>query len=223
MNKRGVSPIIATILLVSIVVALGGIVSIWVNSESQSAMNVEGERRERIADRKNERLHLANIDVDNDILTVVNTGASDSLVTYVLINNTEYTSLDPLVDLRIGQHTNITTVILPDDVNVVEIGTKLGNLFVFTAPSAVIVVESALCDSPNMLYVLDGTQSTDPNGYIVLWEWELTDGSYTLTYMGQRVTVDFPDNTSLWEITLTVTDETGMSNSATISGFKVCQ
>ncbi len=222
MDNRGVSPIIATILLVSMVVALVGIVTIWVNSQSQSAMSSEGERRERMADRKSEILELVHVDADNDVITLANTGTSDSAVTYVKINNTDFSDLNPVVEIGFGESIDITTVVLPADVNVVEIGTLLGNVFVFTAPSAVIQVESVYCTSANSLYVFDGTKSVDADGSIVLWNWHFADVSGDFTWTGQRVTVDFPRKTDPWTVTLTVIDNTGMSSSMVITDFEVC-
>lgn len=221
MNNRGVSPIIATIMLVSIVVGMMGIVTIWVNSQSQEAMNTEGERRERIADRENELLEL--ITVDSTSLTVLNNGTSDSVITYLLINeiyiqNAEFQDPSTAV-VEIGAF----TVIIPADpavltnVGLVEIGTELGNTFLFTAPSAVIQVESTFFSYGNRLVVLDGTASTDADGHIVSWEWDLNgNGDFTDPEdgTGQRISVTFSSGSHT--ITLRVTDETGLISTTTI-------
>jgi len=224
MNNRGVSPIIATILLVSMVVALMGTVAIWVNSRSQEAMNAEGERRERIANRENELLELIAVDDVLGTLTILNNGTSYSVISYVLINetyirNTEFQ--DPqAAEVDVGA---FTTVTLTDpavlaNVGVVEIGTELGNTFLFTAPSAVIQVESTFFSYGNKLVVLDGTASTDSDGYIVLWEWDLNgDGDFDDAEdgKGQRISVTFSSGSHT--VTLRVTDDTGLTSSATIT------
>ncbi len=224
MNNRGVSPIIATILLVTMVVALMGTVAIWVNSRSQEAMYAEGERRERIADRENELLELVAIDDVLGTLTILNNGTSYSVIGYILINetyirNTEFQ--DPqAAEVDTGAFTTITLTdpAVLANVGVVEIGTELGNTFLFTAPSAVIQVESTFFSYGNKLVVLDGSASTDSDGYIVLWEWDLngdSDFDDAEDGKGQRISVTFSSGSHI--VTLRVTDDTGLTSSTTIT------
>lgn len=224
MNKRGLSPIIATILLVSIVIAMVGTVAIWINSQSQQAMNREAERRERIADRENELLGLIAVDRVLGTLTVLNNGTSDSVIAYVTVDETFIRAaefVDPLAaQVGVGA---FTTVTLPDagvlaNAGIVEIGTNLGNVFLSTAPSAVIEVENTFFSYGNKLVVLDGTKSTDSDGYIVLWEWDLNeDGDFDdpEDEVGQRISVTLSAGSH--NITLRVTDETGLQSSVTIT------
>lgn len=217
MDNRGLSPIIATILLVSMVVALMGTVTIWVNSQSQQAMNTEGERRERIADRKNELLELLDIDNTADTVTILNNGTSDSVITYITINETYVRRAefqDPSAsEVGIGEFTTITFTdpSLLNNVGMVEIGTALGNVFLFTAPSAVIHVESTFFSYGNRLVILDGTESIDADGYVVLWEWDLDyDGStFDVDDTGQRISVSF-SSSGVYTVALRVTDDSGM-------------
>ncbi len=243
MDNRAISPIIATILLVSMTVALGGIIAIWVNSESGKTMDSEGQRREQIADRKNEMLELVNIDIDmtNDKITfvVVNIGTSDSLISYFLINdiyvrNTEFRNpLTGTFDLEtaeigIGETTTIGLdgSSLPDVFTVVEMGTQLGNTYLYTAPSAVILVESTFFNDPCNLVVLDGSMSVDADGSVVLWEWDLclndgptsdglcydaTLGNFEIERTGCRISVDYPA-AGTYQVALRVTDNTGMTS-----------
>lgn len=243
MDNRGISPIIATILLVSMTVALGGIVVIWVNSESGKTMDSEGQRREQIADRKNEMLELVNIDIDmtNDRITfvVVNIGTSDSLISYFLINdiyvrNTEFRNpltgvLDPeTAEVGIGETTTIELdgSALPDVFTVVEMGTQLRNTYLYTAPSAVILVESTFFNDACKLVVLDGSRSVDADGSVVLWEWDLclndgptsdglcydvTLGNFEMERTGSRISVDYPAP-GTYQVALRVTDNTGMTS-----------
>jgi PKD repeat protein len=208
-------------MLVSIVVAMMGIVAIWVNSQSQEAMNTEGERRERIADRENELLEL--ITVDSTSLTILNNGTSDSVITYLLTNETYIQNAefqDPSTAVvEIGAFTVITPAdpAVLTNVGLVEIGTELGNTFLFTAPSAVIQVESTFFSYGNRLVVLDGTASTDADGHIVSWEWDLNgNGDFTDPEdgTGQRISVTFSSGSHT--VTLRVTDETGLISTTTI-------
>ena len=224
MKERGVSPIIATVLMITIVMAIVGTVAVWVNSQSQQAMNREGERRERIADRANELLELIDVDEVQGTLTILNNGTSDSVITYVVLNETYLRNVefqDPsAAEVDIGAFTTITLTdpAVLANVVLVEVGTELGNTFLFTAPSAVILVESTFFSYGNKLVVLDGTASTDSDGNIVLWEWDLTgDGDFDDVddRTGQRISVTFPSGSHT--ITLRVTDDTGLTSSAMIT------
>lgn len=224
MKRRGVSPIIATVLMITIVMAMVGTVAVWVNSQSQQAMNREGERRERIANRANELLELIDVDEVQGTLTILNNGTSDSVITYVVLNETYVRDVefqDPsAAEVDIGAFTTITLTDPAVLANVVfvEVGTELGNTFLFTAPSAVILVESTFFSYGNKLVVLDGTASTDSDSSIVLWEWDLNgDGDFDDVddRTGQRISVTFPSGSHT--ITLRVTDDTGLTSSAMIT------
>lgn len=224
MKRRGVSPIIATVLMITIVMAMVGTVAVWVNSQSQQAMNREGERRERIANRENELLELIDVDEVQGTLTILNNGTSDSVITYVVLNETYVRDVefqDPsAAEVDIGAFTTITFTdpAVLANVVLVEVGTELGNTFLFTAPSAVILVESTFFSYGNKLVVLDGTASTDSDSSIVLWEWDLNgDGDFDDVddRTGQRISVTFPSGSHT--ITLRVTDDTGLTSNAMIT------
>lgn len=224
MKRRGVSPIIATVLMITIVMAMVGTVAVWVNSQSQQAMNREGERRERIANRANELLELIDVDEVQGTLTILNNGTSDSVITYVVLNETYVRDVefqDPsAAEVDIGAFTTITLTdpAVLANVVLVEVGTELGNTFLFTAPSAVILVESTFFSYGNKLVVLDGTASTDSDSSIVLWEWDLNgDGDFDDVddRTGQRISVTFPSGSHT--ITLRVTDDTGLTSNAMIT------
>jgi PKD repeat protein len=79
-------------------------------------------------------------------------------------------------------------------------------------------VENTFFSYGNKLVVLDGTKSTDSDGYIVLWEWDLNeDGDFDdpEDEVGQRISVTFSAGSH--NITLRVTDETGLQSSVTIT------
>ncbi|MBU7045128.1 MAG: type IV pilin [Theionarchaea archaeon] len=224
MKRRGVSPIIATVLMITIVMAMVGTVAVWVNSQSQQAMNREGERRERIANRANELLELIDVDEVQGTLTILNNGTSDSVITYVVLNETYVRDVefqDPsAAEVDIGAFTTITLTdpAVLANVVLVEVGTELGNTFLFTAPSAVILVESTFFSYGNKLVVLDGTASTDSDSSIVLWEWDLNgDGDFDDVddRTGQRISVTFPSGSHT--ITLRITDDTGLTSNAMIT------
>lgn len=63
------------------------------------------------------------------------------------------------------------------------------------------------------LVILDGTASSDPDGYIVSYEWDFGDG-----YTGSGDLAEhLYDSDGLYQVTLTVTDDYGDTNSATTS------
>jgi PKD repeat protein len=200
-----------------------GTVAIWMNSQSQQAMNTEGERRERIADRKNELLELVDIDSAAGTVTVLNNGTSDSVITYIVVDETYVKRAefqDPSASrVDIGAFTVVTFTdpSILNNVGMVEIGTDLGNVFLFTAPSAVITVESTFFSYGNKLVILDGTESTDADGYVVLWEWDLDyDGAvFDIDDAGQRISVSFPSSGS-YTVALRVTDDSGMTTSVDV-------
>jgi flagellin-like protein len=224
MNRRGVSPIVGTLLMVSIVIAMAGTVAIWMNSQSQQAMNREGERRERLADRENELLELIYIDGMLGTLLLFNNGTSDSDITYVTVDETYFRSTDfadpSAAQVDAGAFTTITLTSpgVLTSAGIIEVGTLLGNTFLFTAPSPVIQVESTFFSYGNKLVVLDGAASTDSDGHIALWEWDLNgDGDFDDPEdgVGQRISVTFSSGPHV--VTLRVTDDTGLWSSVSIT------
>lgn len=216
MNNRGISPIIATILLITMVVALAGIVTIWVNSESQNAMMAESERRERVMDRKSEEIQLIAIDITTDSLTLINIGTSDSIVTYITVNDT-YFSLNPVEEIAIGDSEIISHPnLLPNEISNLhrlEIGTALGNVFLYSSPSAAIKIENTFFSYNNRLVVFDGSHSFDSDGSITLWEWDLDyDGNpanFNIDATGNKISHAFSASGN-YTIGLRVTDDIGM-------------
>ena len=61
---------------------------------------------------------------------------------------------------------------------------------------------------------LDGSGSTDEDGYIVNWTWQLDWGNETYYVYGEEMTYFF-NQTGNYTITLTVTDDNGLTNSTT--------
>lgn len=184
--SRGLSPIIATMLLVGITIAIGTIVSIWLTSQSQDFMNKEGERRERLLSKEGESLVLVHTifdDTSHDLtLRFQNNGTSDLKIAYVKVNNTDYfeegqftcSPGDCIFDVNTSGDVTVTLPGAYDDtwdIRSVEAGTTLGNLFIYNAPTAQIrITNSFYDDAGNKILTFSGEGSTD-DGEIVKWNW----------------------------------------------------
>ncbi len=75
-------------------------------------------------------------------------------------------------------------------------------------PSA--VIEGFLISKDAMSYRFDGSNSSDPDGEIVSYEWDLGDGN---TATEDVVEHQYPE-TGSYSVTLTVTDDQGATGSA---------
>jgi FlaG/FlaF family flagellin (archaellin) len=183
--KKGLSPIIATMLLVGIAISIGTIVSIWLNAQSQEYMYKEGERRDRILDKEGESLTLVHVNFDSGTkdlaLTIQSNGTSDLTLSYLKVNGLFYDqsslSCSPSDCTLNFNESGSITVTLPvsytkiEDIQSLEIGTVLGNLFIYQAPSPLIRIASSFIDTNNKLITFSGEGSVDTDGRIIKWEW----------------------------------------------------
>lgn len=185
--SKGLSPIIATMLLVGIAISIGAIASIWLNSQSTEYMNKESERRERLLDKEGESLVLVHVEFDDSTgdltLMMQNNGTSDLEVAYIMVNNNYFrqhifctTPANCELNYNESQEFAIQSADLPasintvDDIRFIEVGTILGNLFIFNAPSPQIRVTGTFFEYDNILYIFSAEGSVD-DGRIVEWIW----------------------------------------------------
>lgn len=70
--------------------------------------------------------------------------------------------------------------------------------------------------SPDEEVILDGTVSTDPDGEVTDWEWEVetADGDIYTEYYDSQLSFDW-ESAGHYEVTLTVTDDEGLSDTVT--------
>ncbi|MFQ5891437.1 MAG: archaellin/type IV pilin N-terminal domain-containing protein [Candidatus Methanofastidiosia archaeon] len=230
MNEKGITPIIAALLLILITVSIATIFYIQATNLSQSAIEEETRRRDRAVDKKGEILTLNHVEYittpctepDDIYLNLKNTGTSDSEITYILVTYTDTTGADPqhpngkeyithdnfneaalngiiVADLTdpipfdiddllevcidyngedtidanwiwdLGEDADINGIF--DTISSIEIGTILGNRYIYTRPTALITVKDQYELSNNQVFVFDGSLSSDNEGYIVSWEW----------------------------------------------------
>lgn len=256
MNK-GLSPIIATMLLIGITISIGAIASIWLTSQSQEYMYKEGERRERLLDKEGESLVLIHVTYDDEDvidpdkgleLDIQNNGTSDLEVAYVKVNQYYFRQSDldcyPNCGLDIddSRKISIPQATLPsaidsiEAVSSLEIGTTLGNLFIYNAPAPEIRITSTFLDANNKLYTFSGEGSRD-DGRIVKWEWcfdyDETSGEECECIPGEVCNAGDPANRAYgngavtsynyqayaadtYVVWLKVTDDTGMVGFITI-------
>lgn len=221
--SKGLSPIIATMILIGIAISIGAIVSIWISSQSSEYMYKEGDRRERILDKEGESLTLVHVEFDgvsqDFTLRLQNNGTSDLEVAYMLLNRNDYYSqtditCSPSCELEInqsGQFTVTTGFNELEDIQSVEIGTTLGSLFIYNAPSPVIRITNTVFDANNKLVTFSGADSTDDEE-IVEWLWDFSyDSVAGFSEEGSGVLVTYSYSSSgSYDVALKVTDNTGM-------------
>lgn len=230
--RKGLSPIIATMLLIAIAVAVGSVVSIYVTGHASEYMNKEGQRRERILDKEGESLQLVHVEVagGNVTLTVQNNGTTDVEVTYVTLNETDYNQLSPSAEIDYGESQDIVVGYSGsiEEIGSVELGSVLGNIFVFNAPSPRIEIINSFFNADNKLVTFSGEGSTD-DGRIVQWVWcfrwdEPTstclggcDGSPSAEGYGEVTSYSYIGcSAGTYAVELTVTDDTGMTGEVLI-------
>jgi hypothetical protein len=231
-------------ILIGIAISIGAIVSIWISAQSQEYMYKEGDRRERILNKEGESLVLVHIDFDSGTkvltLTLQSNGTSDMEIAYVKVNDLFYrqatlTCVPSSCELDYSESIDVA-VTLPasydsiEDVNSLEIGSTLGNLFIYNAPSPVIRITSTFFDTDNLLVTFSGEGSVDSDGQIVKWEWcfhydetneQCNTDSGGSPFEGSGVLYSFQyDDTDLgagdYVVRLVVTDDTGMVGFITI-------
>jgi hypothetical protein len=222
-------------------------------------MYKEGERRERILNKEGESLILIHVTYDDENvidpdtgleLDIQNNGTSDLDVAYVKVNEYYFGQSDldcyPDCDLDFQESRKITIPLatLPSSIDGIvkisslEIGTTLGNLFIYNAPTPQIRIASSFIDANNKLYTFSGEGSVD-DGTIVKWEWcfdyDDTTGSECECLPGETCTAtdcsdpyracgngvvtsfNFQDYAAdTYVVWLRVTDDTGMVGFITI-------
>ena len=236
--KKGLSPIIATMLLVGIAISIGAIASIWLNSQSQEYMYKEGERRERILNKEGESLTLVHLNFDSGTkdltLTIQSNGTSDLTLSYLKVNeiffnqsNITCSPSDCKLDFN---ESGSITVTLPagftkiEDIQSLEIGTVLGNLFIYQAPSPLIKITSTFFDTNNKLITFSGEGSVDSDGRIIKWEWCFDYDEATGTCNNNPITANPATGSGAvtsysylgyasgtYTVRLAITDDTGMT------------
>ena len=78
--KKGITPVIAMILLILIVVALGGIFAAWTTRTWQTVQESGSEQITHISGEMQKSLTIDNVNCDNKIIYIKNTGTADITV-----------------------------------------------------------------------------------------------------------------------------------------------
>src|SRR5205085_2046250 len=81
-----------------------------------------------------------------------------------------------------------------------------------SAPTAVITTPGGRSGNAPLSVFFDGRGSTDSDGHLVTWAWDFGDGT---TASGSTASHSYTAGT--WTATLTVTDNTGLTNSTTVT------
>ncbi len=237
--SKGLSPIIATMLLIGIAISVGTIVSIWLSGQSSEYMNKESERRERILNKEGESLVLVHMNFDatnNLVIRLQNNGTSDLEISYMKINEhyirqvifcasptdceLDFNESGVFTILAADLATEAPGVTEMEDISSLEIGTTLGRLFIYNAPSPEIRITSSYLETGNRLITVSGEGSVD-DGQIVKWEWCFNwdtsvapavcsnVGTESAVGYGAVCTYNYTVSDS-YIIRLIVTDDTGM-------------
>ncbi len=240
---RGVSPVIATLMLTLIAVTAASSFGLFVAQKQEERQ--EAEWQQTLQEIEEITLLGLSPDIENNWLnlSVQNTHTGPSQIVGIRINNAlwwinktgqpftylnnsdfrveSYEYMDYNINLSADNGVNDT--VETNKPITIKLNTYLGNSFekTFYPPTAIIHVDiESLPSSNNNYYILDGSLSDHPgDGYIVKWEWNVTNMSSTPpSYLqpepfGRKVQIT--DMTFLspgynYWVNLTVTDNYGM-------------
>jgi flagellin-like protein len=128
-NRKALSPVVASIILIAVTVAVSIAVAAWMGALTFSFTNTE-------------RINITNMnfDVTNKIIMVTanNTGTSSVTINEAWVNNVKYTTVNPALPTTIqanaGQLFNITLASMSNGYNYqVKLVSSKGNAFLYTA------------------------------------------------------------------------------------------
>lgn len=117
MSKKGITPVIAMILLILIVVALGGVFAAWTTRTWQGVQEKGGEQVEQVTGQMQKSAAIDNIDCAKENIYVKNTGSANITEDEfgIYIGDTLYqnsTNVD--IDSTILQSNKIATINVTD-------------------------------------------------------------------------------------------------------------
>jgi flagellin-like protein len=236
-NKKAVSPVIATLMLVVIAVAAAGSFAVFTNQRQEMI------QEEQIAEleRKLEKIEIINIGpnynhfnntLENISITIANRHTKDSRIRGIRLNNHLWLSSTITFPLMFDSYNdssfyiqNLSELFQYKNITVnepitIEILTDIGNSFIqtFYPPSAIIYIDTKTemqGGNPVDFKLLDGSLSDHPgeNAYITNWNWYIYNNTnrefYNLSGRVVRAGQNIT-NGDEWEIALTAIDNFGM-------------
>ena len=97
--KKGITPVVAMILLILIVVALGGVFAAWTTRTWQGVQEKGSEQISQISEQLQKSVTIDNINCDENIIYVKNTGSANVSLSEIgiyvgdtLLNNSQITA-----------------------------------------------------------------------------------------------------------------------------------
>lgn len=223
LNRKGVSPIIGVVLLSAVMFSILALLLIWAASQEELKVQRERERIQQLKLVEGESFVFLEIPKDNLItqnVTIYNNGTVRPNIEHVYVNNVEvdfsvsWDGTDPRKGF-ITINDNTDSVKSED----IKVETRLGNLYSYHMPSAVIEILSISDFEDEVRVLLDGSKSNAVGAVINRWEWSITDWDSTDSYDGSRVDVRLkkdPSSTFNCTIRLTVYDSTNPDTLADI-------
>ncbi len=214
LNKRGVSPIIGMVLISAVLFSVLALAFIWRASQEELQLQRERERIQQLKLVEGESVEFLTIpqgplDLNGKSIKFYNNGSIRPNIEHLYVDDTEidksYYNItwDP-ANARIG-YINFTGGGV--DVNgSLKVETRLGNLYPYAKPSAVIDLLSYSDEEDKVILLLDGSKSTSVGGTIIDWLWSY--GSDTHEGSRAKIQIDKGAVTQTVKIYLTVTDST---------------
>ena len=218
-KKKGISPIIGMVLITAVMFSILALFFVWRASQEEFQLQRERERIQQLKLVEGESMEFLIIpggDLNGQFIHFYNNGSSRPDIQRVYIDDTEVTFDSVTWDAtnpRKGSLRIIESAIVSESL---KMETKLGNLYIYSPPSAVIDVLSIGDFGDDARLLIDGGKSNAVGGVVIRWQWKFYEGSTTTpskTEEGARVSVNLPQDqiTTTWRIELTVTDNTDLA------------
>lgn len=212
LNKRGVSPVIGMVLISAVLFSVLALAFIWRASQEELQLQRERERIQQLKLVEGESIEFLTIPqgpLDGKNIKFYNNGSIRPNIEHVYSDDTEinksyYNITWDATNARIG-YINFTGGAVDVSSNL-KVETRLGNLYPYAIPSAVIDLLSYSDEEDKVILLLDGSKSTSVGGTIVDWLWSYASD----THRGSRarIQIDKGAITQTVTIYLTVTDST---------------
>jgi hypothetical protein len=212
-TKKGVSPIIGMVLISAVLFSVLALVLVWSASQQEFQAQRERERIQQLKLVEGESVEFLTIPINctsGERIRFYNNGSIRPSIQHIYADDVEVAQTDYNVswdgtDPRIGYINFTGGAYTVNDSLKVE--TRLGNLYSYSSPAAVIDLLSWSDYEDNVTLLLDGSKSNAVGGTIVKWEWEW-DG---VSRKGARVRYEIPKGeiSRNETIKLTVTENTG--------------
>ena len=107
---KGISPLIASVLLIAFTVAVGGIISLWLTSYSKTMTSGAEQSSKGAAECAGAYFDILSVDITNKNLVVRNAGSTNANVTSVSDDKANVHTFNPPIELTGGETQNLTSI-----------------------------------------------------------------------------------------------------------------